>query len=75
MAAVVAVTLAIINMLPFPPFDGFRIVLLFIEGIMRRRVNERIEVGVTIAGAALVLGLFLIITFRDILNLVVYQTP
>ncbi len=72
---IISANLAVINLLPIPPFDGFRIVLLFIEGIMRRRVNERIEVGVTIAGAAVVLGLFLIISFRDILNLVVYQTP
>jgi len=72
---IISANLAVINLLPIPPFDGFRIVLLGIEAVMRRRVNERVEVGVTIAGAALVLGLFLLITFRDIFNLVVYQTP
>ncbi len=72
---IISANLAVINLLPIPPFDGFRIVLLLIEGIIRRRVNERIEIGVTVAGAAVVLGFFLIITFRDIFNLVVYQTP
>lgn len=74
-AGLISANLAIINMLPFPPFDGFRIVLLAIEGIIRRRVNEKIEIGVTIAGVAILLGLFLVITFRDIFNLVLFQTP
>ncbi|MFW6438357.1 MAG: site-2 protease family protein, partial [Armatimonadota bacterium] len=71
----ISANLAIINLLPFPPFDGFRIVLLGIEAIMRRRVNEKIEMIVTISGVAILLALFLIITFRDIFNLVLFQTP
>jgi len=74
-AGLISANLAIINMLPFPPFDGFRIVLLVIEGIMGRRVNEKFEIGVTISGVAILIGLFLIITFRDIFNLVLFQTP
>ncbi|NLO04266.1 MAG: PDZ domain-containing protein [candidate division WS1 bacterium] len=72
---IISANLAIINLFPFPPFDGFRIVLLGIEGVMRRRVNQRIETIVTITGVAILLGLFLIITFRDILNLVLFRTP
>lgn len=72
---VISANLAVINLFPIPPFDGFRIVLLAIEGIIRRRVNEKIEIGVTIAGIAVVLGFFLVVTFRDILNLVFFQTP
>ncbi len=71
----ISANLAIINLLPFPPFDGFRIVLLGIEGIMRRRVNEKIETLVTVSGVAILLAVFLIITFRDIFNLVLFQTP
>jgi regulator of sigma E protease len=74
-AGLISANLAIINMLPFPPFDGFRIVLLAIEGVMGRRVNEKVEIGVTVSGVAILLGLFLVITFRDIFNLVLFQTP
>jgi regulator of sigma E protease len=74
-AGLISANLAIINLLPFPPFDGFRIVLLGIEAIIGRRVNERVEVGVTITGVAILLALFLVITFRDIFNLVLFQTP
>jgi regulator of sigma E protease len=71
----ISANLAIINLLPFPPFDGFRIALLGIEAIMRRRVNEKVEMIVTVTGVAILLALFLIITFRDIFNLVLFQTP
>lgn len=71
----ISVNLAVLNLFPIPPFDGFRIVLLGIEGIMGQRVDAKKEIAVTIAGVALLLGLFLVITFRDILNLVFYSTP
>jgi len=74
-AGLISANLAIINMLPFPPFDGFRIVLLIVEGVIRRRVNQKIEIGLTVTGVAILLGLFLVITFRDIFNLVLFQTP
>ncbi len=71
----ISVQLAVINMLPFPPFDGFRVVLLGIEAVIRRRVDERIEIGVTMAGIAIILGLFIVITMSDIANLVRFRTP
>ncbi|GEM_PF-265868 len=74
-AGLISANLAIINLLPWPPFDGFRIVLLGIEGVIRRRVNQKVEMALTIAGVAVLLALFLIITFRDIFNLVIFQSP
>lgn len=72
---ILSANLAVINLFPFPPFDGFRIVLLGIEGIMRRRVNEKVEIAVTLSGVAVILGLFVYITFKDVFNLVVFQSP
>ena len=75
LGGVISANLAVINMFPIPPFDGFRIVLLAVEGVLRRRVNAKIETLLTISGVALILGLFLVITFKDIFNLVLYNTP
>ncbi|GAH69920.1 unnamed protein product, partial [marine sediment metagenome] len=72
---IISVNLAVINLFPIPPLDGFRIVLLGIEAIIRRRVDAKKELAVTIAGVAVLMGLFLVITFSDILNLVFYSTP
>lgn len=75
LGAIISANLAIINMFPFPPFDGFRIVLLGVEGIIRRRVPAKVELYMTISGVATILGIFLVITFRDIFNLMMYNTP
>jgi len=75
LGGVISANLAVINLFPFPPFDGFRLVLLMLEGIVRRRVNARIELALTITGVAVILGLFMIITFQDIFNLMRYSTP
>ena len=74
-AGLISANLAIINMLPFPPFDGFKILMLIVEGVIRRRVNPKVEIGLTVTGVAILLALFLVITFRDIFNLVLFQTP
>jgi len=75
LGAIISANLALINMFPIPPFDGFRLVLLGVEGIIRRRVNAKVELYMTISGVAAILGIFLVITFRDIFNLVLYNTP
>lgn len=75
LGGIISANLAVINLFPIPPFDGFRIILLGVEGVIRRRVNHKIEMAVTIFGVALLLGLFLVITFRDIFHLVLFQTP
>jgi regulator of sigma E protease len=75
LGAIISANLAVINMFPIPPFDGFRLVLLGVEGIIRRRVNAKVELYMTISGVAAILGIFLVITFRDIFNLMLYNTP
>ena len=72
---IISSILAVMNLFPFPPFDGFRIVLLGFEAIIRRRVNARIEWAVSIAGFALVVFLFVALTAKDVTNLVRYGTP
>jgi len=72
---IISANLAVINLFPIPPFDGFRIALLTIEGIIGKRIDAKKEMAVTIAGVAVLLGLFLVITFKDIFNLVFYNTP
>lgn len=64
--------LAVINLFPFPPFDGFRIVLLGFEAIIRRRVDARLETIISIAGLILVLLLFVALLFKDIVNYILY---
>lgn len=72
---IISANLAIINLAPIPPFDGFRVLLLGYEGVLRRRIDEQKELILTLAGFILIICFVVIITFHDIVNLVRYGTP
>ena len=68
-AALIAVNLGVMNLLPFPALDGGRIFFALIEGIRRKPIKPEIEGYVHMVGLLLLLGLMVIITFSDILKL------
>lgn len=63
----ISVVLAILNLLPVPALDGGRLVFLGYEIVSRRRVNEKVESYVHLAGFVLLVGLILAVTvFGDL---------
>lgn len=74
LCGLISANLGLLNMLPIPPFDGFHVLLLGVEGLMRRRVDHRLEMAVRLAGFVLVVGLFVILAFRDTATLIRYGT-
>ena len=72
-AALIAVNLAVMNLLPLPALDGGRIFFLLIDAVsmllFRRTVPERYQMAVNAAGMALLLGLMLLITVQDVWKL------
>ncbi|MHC4737565.1 MAG: site-2 protease family protein [Planctomycetota bacterium] len=60
--------IAVINLMPFLPFDGGHIVFLVVEKIKGSAVNERIQGAIAYVGLALIGLLFLYITFNDIVR-------
>ena len=63
-----SVTLAIMNMLPIPALDGGHFMFLVYEGITRREPSPKVRMGLQQIGFIFLLGLFIIITFNDILR-------
>ena len=63
---VITVNLGVVNMLPFPAFDGGRFVMLLIEAIFRKPVPRKIEGIINGVGLILLLMLMVVITFKDI---------
>jgi regulator of sigma E protease len=63
--ALISTALGLFNLLPFPALDGGRLVFLFFELITRRRANERVEALVHTVGLLFLLGLIVVITFRE----------
>jgi regulator of sigma E protease len=67
--ALISINLAIINLVPFPALDGGRLVFVGIESITRRPVPAKIFNIVNTVGFALLIFLMLLITFRDVRNI------
>jgi regulator of sigma E protease len=65
-AALISLQLFIFNLLPIPALDGGRLVLLGIEMTTKKRVNPRVEQQVLAYSLMLMLGLFLVITAKEI---------
>ena len=62
--------LGLFNLLPLPALDGGRVLFLLFSSIGRRDVNAKTEATVHMVGLMLLLGLFVVVTFNDIVNLV-----
>lgn len=64
--ALISLNLAIINILPFPALDGGRIVFVILEKLRGRRLPVKFEQLTHTVGFVLLIGLMLLITFRDV---------
>lgn len=69
LAAYLSINLGVMNILPFPAFDGGRVVFVIIEAITKKKVNSNIEGMFHTIGFILLIILMLYITFQDILRL------
>lgn len=69
----IAVNLAVMNLLPLPALDGGRVVCLLlttaVEAITRKKINPKYEGYLHLGGMILLLILMAIITFKDIFTL------
>ncbi len=66
-AAIISIYLGFFNLLPLPALDGSRILFILWEMLSRRKVNERIEQTIHMAGMLVLVGFILIVTFgKDI---------
>jgi regulator of sigma E protease len=64
----ISATIAVINFLPIPPFDGGLIVLMVIEKIKGSALSERTQGILAYVGWAMVLLLLVYVTFNDIVR-------
>lgn len=71
--ALISVAIAVFNFLPLPILDGGLIVMLIIEKIKGSPLSLRTQEILNYAGLALIAGLFLFITYNDILKVATGQ--
>lgn len=64
----ISLSLGVTNLLPIPPLDGGKIVLLLIEAIIRKPIDEKYEIGIQLLGFGLMILLSLYVTYHDIIR-------
>ena len=73
-AALLAVNLAVMNMLPIPALDGGRIFFLLVDAvallIFKRRVPEKYQTAVNTVGFVVLMGFMLLVTLQDVWKLI-----
>ena len=69
MLALISLSLGVTNLLPIPALDGGKILILLIEAIRRKPLNEKTEINIQLIGFSILIALSLYITYNDILRI------
>jgi regulator of sigma E protease len=67
--AMLSISLAVINILPFPALDGGHFVILLIEGIFRKPVSYKVQIALQNIGFIILLAFMLFVIYNDIISI------
>lgn len=67
--AVISLSLGITNLFPIPTLDGGKIVLLIIEGIRKKPIDEELELKIQSLGFSFLILLSIYVSINDLINL------
>ena len=65
----ISINLAIMNFLPIPGLDGWHFLVLIFEGITKKQMPEKAKNIASMIGLALLFGLMIAVTIKDIIGL------
>jgi regulator of sigma E protease len=67
--ATLSLSLAILNILPFPVLDGGHFVIILIEGIIKREIPVKVKVAIQNAGFVILLLFMAFVIYNDLISL------
>ncbi len=67
--ALISLSLGVTNLLPIPALDGGKLLFLIIEAIRRKKLSERTEMNIQLAGFAFLIALSIMVAYNDILRI------
>lgn len=67
--AFISLNLGIMNLLPIPALDGFRLLTSFVELITRKKLNKKMEYIVNAAGMIFLISIMLLVTYKDLIKI------
>ncbi len=69
MLALISLSLGVTNLLPIPALDGGKILILIIEAIRRKPLNEQTEIKIQLIGFSILIALSIYVTYNDFLRI------
>lgn len=68
--AMISLAVGVANIMPFPPLDGGKVVIVLFETITRKKVSENVEAIISYIGFGLLILLTLFVTYKDIIRII-----
>jgi regulator of sigma E protease len=66
--AILSISLAFLNILPFPGLDGGHLAILIVEGIIRREISYKVKIAIQQAGIIILIILMIFVLYNDIVH-------
>ncbi len=73
LTALISISLAFFNVLPFPALDGGQLAIYIIESITRRKVSDEFIQRINMVGFSILIILAILITFKDLVQLNIFE--
>lgn len=73
LTGILSIQLGLLNLFPIPALDGSRLVFLLVEGVRGKPLNPEKENMIHLVGFVLLMGLMIVITYKDVLRLFVKE--
>ena len=71
LAALIGINLGLFNLIPFPPLDGSKLLLLGVEAIRRKDIPMKRQMAISMVGFAMLIIVMVLTLFNDIYKLVI----
>lgn len=69
LTAYLSINIGFMNLIPFPAFDGGRVLFLIIEKIKGSKISPKVEATINGIGFMLLMILMIVVTIKDVTNL------
>jgi len=69
LTALISINLGLLNLLPIPALDGSRLLFMLVEAVRGKPVNPSKENFVHLVGFMLLMGLMILITYKDLMRI------
>ena len=67
--AIISLAVGVANLLPFPPLDGGKVVIVVCEAILKKKLPPNAEAIISYIGFGLLILLTIVVTYNDLIRI------